>query len=132
MGFQSAVRQAADLLEVAFSDNITVNIAVGWGEIAGVEIPPGATVSEGQTAGLTAVNYGTLKNLLLNSASSTTDLSAYGNLAISQDPNGDGTVEVSRAQQKAMPVIGFLGVWSSAATRSSSVLSPASPGPAAT
>jgi hypothetical protein len=101
-GFQAAIQQAASILDATFSNNITVNISVGWGEIGGATISSGA---EGGPVDGTAIGYAQLVTDLKASSSSAADALAYASLPSSANPNGDGTIEVWNAQEKALGII---------------------------
>ena len=60
-GFQNAITDAVTLLNATFTNDVTVNIDVGWGKVAGQTLPSGV-VGESQTAPSTSYSYSALKN----------------------------------------------------------------------
>jgi hypothetical protein len=103
-GFTTAVQTAATLLQNTFKDNITVNIAVGWGEISGAKITQSGVAEGGPNRGAW-VTYANLKADLAAHATSADDLSAVAALPASLDPNGTGNIVVWSAQEKALGLI---------------------------
>jgi hypothetical protein len=103
-GFREAMQTAANLLQAAFSDAITVNIAVGWGEVGGTAITASGVAEGGPTSGV-YVPYASLKSGLLASARSATDSTAYASLSDGLNPNGNGSIAVWSAQEKALGII---------------------------
>ena len=129
-GFQAAMQTAANIITASFSDNITLNFRVGYGEISNAagttSTPIGAGVAEGGPSTGDYVSYSTLRSSLLASASTSDDSTAYASLATPQDPNANGNVAVWRSQEKALGlggvaandsgidgVVGFGTGWSS-------------------
>jgi hypothetical protein len=102
--FKMAVQTAASMLEQNFSDNITVNITVGWGEIGGSPITQSHVAVGGPTSGVW-ISLASLKTYLTNDASSGTDNSVLANWASSLNPNGNGSIAVWRGQEKALGLI---------------------------
>ncbi len=102
--FKTAIQSAATMLQNAFSNKITVNIAVGWGEIGGTKISQSG-VAEGGPNGGVWVSYANTKVDLLGSATSTDDKTAYAALPATLNPNGNGNVAVWLAQEKALGLL---------------------------
>ena len=102
-GFITALNTVAQSASQTFTDPITINIRVGWGEFAGNLLPSNAL---GETDTLTLKNgaigltYAQLKSDLMQHATSIYDVIAINNLPVS-DPTGGGLIYVSSAQQKA-------------------------------
>lgn len=103
-GFRDAMQSAANLLQSAFSDAITVNIAVGWGEVGGTAITAHGVAEGGPTAGIW-VPTATLKSALQSGARSAADSSAYTALSSAANPNGNGAIAVWSAQEKALGLL---------------------------
>jgi hypothetical protein len=100
--FFTAMNYCAQYLDNLITNNITVNIDVGWGEVAGQSITAG---DEGEGGALgTLVSYAQLKSALLAHSNSAADASAYANLPSADISNGAGFL-VSLAEQKALGLI---------------------------
>lgn len=106
-GFLTAMQTAANIISAAFSNNVTINIKVGYGEITGSN---GVSSAVGANSALGGPDVGffstfaTVKNALLASSSSATDSAAYASLNIAQNPNNNGSLAVWRAQEKALGI----------------------------
>src|SRR3954466_2015501 len=98
--FVPSVQTAANLLEQAFSDNITLNITYGWGTIGGSPITS-ANTALGGAYGF-SVAYSTLRSWLSADARSTDDTGAVISLPTSTSVNNRGSFAVSTAQEKAL------------------------------
>jgi hypothetical protein len=100
--FVPSVQTAADMLEQAYSDNITLNITYGWGTIGGSAIT-NANTALGGANGFN-VAYSTVKSWLGADAKSADDASAIASLPTSTSafPNNRGFFGVSTAQEKAL------------------------------
>jgi hypothetical protein len=96
-GFTTAVNAVVSYFETHFSDPVTVNINVGFGEAAGYSLGSALGMS---VSYLTSLSYSTLKGALATDAKTTADSSAVASLPAS-DPTG-GTYWVSTAEAKAM------------------------------
>jgi Dockerin type I domain len=101
-GFAAAFNDAIQFYETNFTDPITINLQVGWGEVAGQSLPPSA-LGESSASQPGFFQYGTIKSLLVADAKSAADLSAVANLPAS-DPTGGATFKISRAQGKALGI----------------------------
>ena len=114
-GFTTALQYAASILDSLITNNVTVNIGVGWGEITtGGSISASGTVtggssvpvSEGAVGGAAAaylVNYSTVVASLqqINASDKTTAMTtALANLPTT-DPSGGNEFSVATALQKA-------------------------------
>ena len=102
-GFRTAVQTAANLLQSAFSNNIVLNFHVGYGEVAGQALTNGSAAA-GPSGGI-SMTTANLKTALLNSAASADDTAAYTNLSPNLNPNGNGSVVVWSAQEKALGLL---------------------------
>jgi hypothetical protein len=104
----SALQTAAQFFESRFTDNVTINIAVGWGEVAGNSTYLQSGLG---TAGETSLfystqfyytTYATLVNYLARDARSADDVTAVNNLLNTPDPTYGGTIAVPLAEAKAL------------------------------
>lgn len=86
-GFKTQIIQAAQYLDAIFTDNITVNISVGWGEIGGTPISSQQVVAEGGPSDYFGFSYGDVANFLGTHAVSAADIASVDNLPAS-DPVG--------------------------------------------
>jgi hypothetical protein len=105
-----SMQAAANALDAAFVDNITINIAVGYGEFLGGALPNQNT-SEGNIdyqgndgSGFT-VTYQQLRNLLISHATSSDDQTAVNNLPNTATLQGQGTFQIGSAQAKALGLL---------------------------
>jgi hypothetical protein len=107
-GFTAAMQTAADIICAACTNAVTLNFRVGWGEISDptglISTPLSAFTAEGGPSSGVSLSYAAVKSSLLASATSASDVAAYATLATVQNPNGDGTISVWRAQQKALGI----------------------------
>jgi subtilase family serine protease len=125
--FKTAIQAAASLLEQYIVTPITVNIAVGWGEIGGfaggVASPVAANSAAGGTMGDIYQSYATIKQELAASATSVDDKSSLAALP-STSPYGNVYYDIAGSQAKAFGltsanstsldgVVGFATNWPS-------------------
>src|SRR5262249_612847 len=88
-GFTTSMNYVVNFFDALFTNPVTINIAVGWGEIAGFPLSFGA-LGESEKAASPGFTYSQIKNALTaNTAQSATDLTALANLPAS-DPTGGG------------------------------------------
>jgi hypothetical protein len=102
-GFRDGMQVAATLLENAFDDNITINIAVGYGEFNGTTLKSQGS-SEGDIVPVN-ISYTKLIGHLLSHAFSSDD---YGSLATLPDDTalqGQTTFRIGTAQAKALAIL---------------------------
>jgi hypothetical protein len=99
--FRTAMAAAAQILNDLFTNNITLNMRIGWGENNGMPINPNdnAVANGGPSAGV-IVNYLEQRSALTASATSIFDQVAIANLP-SSDPTNGGQFFLASAQQKA-------------------------------
>jgi oxalate decarboxylase/phosphoglucose isomerase-like protein (cupin superfamily) len=97
--FISAVNYVVQLFDQMFTDPITVNIAVGWGEVNGSKLVTGA-LGESETNG-DYFSYSTVRNALISHATSADDLSGTSFLPVAS-PVGNSSFFVASAQEKAL------------------------------
>jgi hypothetical protein len=104
VGFENAMNAAAASLDALITDNITVNIAVGWGEVHGTPITDSDGLAEGAPAGAATKNYADVRSLLTAHATSAVDLTACGDLPTT-DPTNGSNFYICSAQAKAWGLI---------------------------
>jgi hypothetical protein len=103
-GFVATVNAVAQFFQTTFSDNVTINVAVGFGEVAGqTGISLGASITQ-----LGSYTYTQIRNALAGDARTSDDSSAVGTLPASS-PSGGATYWVSTAQAKALGLSGASG-----------------------
>ena len=125
--FKTAIQAAASLLEQYIVTPITVNIAVGWGEVGGfaggIASPVAANSAAGGTMGDMYQSYATIKQELTASATSADDRSSLAALPATS-PYGNVSYDIAGAQAKAFGltsatstaldgVVGFATNWPS-------------------
>src|SRR5579872_1187391 len=97
-GFVSDVLGAAQYLEGQFSDPVTMNISVGYGEVAGYTL--GASTLGSNVSYLVQATYPAVRSALAQDATSADDAAALASLPASS-PTG-GNVWLTTAQAKAL------------------------------
>jgi hypothetical protein len=97
-GFTTAVLAAVQFLESQYSDPVTINIAVGYGEVGGSALGSGA-LGESEWS-LTSVGYSSLVNALKADATTATDTTAVASLPSTSPVSG--TFWTTTAQAKAL------------------------------
>ena len=105
-GFSAAIQSAANILDQAFTDNITINIRYGWGSFNNV-VDPSLTGSSGAYANALAgitVSYATVKSWLQADATSANDAAAVASLPATNAsfPGGNNNFFVTSAQERAL------------------------------
>jgi hypothetical protein len=106
--FRDGMQAAANIIDAAFSDPITINIEVGFGEINGGSLPNQST-SEGGFFFQGAVGkgfsegYSTLKGLLSSHATSANDTTSINSLPSSIP--GQSSILIGSGQAKALGVL---------------------------
>jgi len=107
--FRNGVQAAANVLEAAIDDPITVNVEVGYGEfdLGGTQYEPLTTVSLGGIAplGPIPVSYSLLRAALANDETSPADAEAVNSLPDTVSLNGQTDFYISGAQAKVLGVI---------------------------
>ncbi len=101
-GFVTAVNYVVNYYDTTFTNNVTVNIHLGYGEIAGQSLGSGA-LGESETF-FDSVGYSQAVNALKANQPSATQQAAYATLPGS-NPLGGGTLWVSTAEEKALGLI---------------------------
>ncbi len=110
-GFTAALTSVVNFFQNNFSNPVTVNIAVGWGEVEGQALSPGAL---GESASfLQSTTYADLTSALTAHGTSSADASAIASLPAS-DPTG-GVYWLTTAEARALGMTtgggldGFMG-----------------------
>jgi Ca2+-binding RTX toxin-like protein len=101
-GFKAEVAAAVQYFESQFTDHVTINIDVGYGEVGGYALGGGA-LGESLTY-LNSYGYAQVKNALTADATSADDASAVASLPATSPVNG--TFWESRAEAKADGLLG--------------------------
>jgi hypothetical protein len=100
-GFFTAFANAIQFYQT-FSDPITINLHVGWGDINGGPLNPG---NLGQSlTNQQAVPYATLKTALINDAKTADDATAVASLPVA-DPTPGKNFAMSNAEAKALELL---------------------------
>lgn len=106
-GFVDQCYQACTTISNTFINDITVNISVGWGEIGGSAIPPGATYALGGVSGGEVPSYSTIRSLLQSRNNpGVAAVKAAAALPAGSSLNGSGTFFLPTAGQRALGRIG--------------------------
>ena len=104
--FKSAMTYVVNELDSLFTNNVTINIDVGWGEYGGNKLGPGALGENSPS--VVSDNYSTVETALVDTANASGDavqLAAFSTLPTS-DPTGGEGVDLSSAQAKALGLSG--------------------------
>jgi hypothetical protein len=101
--FKTVVQQVVQFYASQFNDPVTINIAVGYGEVGGSSMGSGA-LGESSTY-LMSATYQQLRNALIADAKTSTDTSAIANLPTS-DPTGSNHYWLATAEAKALGLLG--------------------------
>ena len=103
-GFFVAFNSAVQFLESQYSDPITLNLSVGWGEINGGSLNP-SNLGQSSANQQGFYSYSTVKTALTNDSKSAADATATANLPANY-PGGAGNVFVmSNAEAKALGLL---------------------------
>jgi hypothetical protein len=102
-GFTDAFANAIQFYEAQFTDPVTINIEVGWGEIDGQALTS-AAVGESETF-LDKYSYAQFRSALMADAKSADDATAISFLS-ANDPTGGGNYLIATAEEKALGLIG--------------------------
>jgi hypothetical protein len=103
-GFINALKYVAGELGALFTDAITVNINIGWGEIAGRSLPS-SELAEGGYVGGPALSYGRLVSELRDNAGSATVQAELASLPGNAASQLGSPLATARAQAKAWGLI---------------------------
>lgn len=101
--FKSAINYAVGVLDAAFTNNVTVNIRIGWGEVHGGPLDP-SDLGENSIAAAAGYDYATIRNALLANATSPVQIAADATLP-ANDVTGGGVFDIGRAEAKALGLI---------------------------
>src|SRR5256885_6524118 len=96
-GFVSTVNAVAQFFQNTYSDNVTVNINVGYGEIGGQTV----TALGQSSTFLNIYNYAQIRSAFITDEK-TTDDSTAANTLPANSPLGGATYWVARAEAKAL------------------------------
>ena len=102
-GFIAAIDYVVEYFDHLFTDPITINIDVGYGEVNGTSLGSGA-LGESLTY-LNSYSYSAIKNALTGDATSPADATAIASLPGSDPIGGTHTYWVSTAEQKALGLL---------------------------
>ena len=97
-GFTTAVQNAAQYLETQFSDPVTINLDIGYGEVAGNAL--GSNTLGSSESYLSSVSYASLLNAMTADATTSADASAVASLPSTSPVNG--TFWTTTAEAKAL------------------------------
>ena len=100
--FKTAINAVVQYLQAQFTDSITINIGVGYGEINGQPLDSGA-LGESESF-FRSYSYTQLRNALASDAKSADDNTAVGTLPAS-DPTGGGGYYITRGEAKALGLL---------------------------
>src|SRR5437868_2904721 len=103
------MRAAANILQAAFDDSITVNIGVGYGEIAGRALSA-QNRAQALFSGGPLITYTQLRSFLSNTATSADDVTSVATLPNTPSLQGHSSFTIAPAQAK---VFGLLAADSS-------------------
>jgi len=98
-GFTAAINYVAQLFASSFSNPITINLDVGWGEIGGQSLSSGA-LGESETY-LNTYSYSQVRSALTAHATSADQKAAVSTLP-STAPTGNGSYSIATAEAKAL------------------------------
>lgn len=102
--FKTAVAYVVNLLDAAFTNNVTLNIHVGWGEVDGSPITSN-DLGESEEAEAPRYDYATIRDALIANGTAADQLAAFATLPTS-DPTNGGVFDIGRAEAKALGLIG--------------------------
>jgi hypothetical protein len=98
--FKTALADAAAYMDSLVTNNITVNIQVGWGEDNGAPITPDSLSTGGPQQDGIGMTYVQLKAALTANATTAADRTMLANMP-AVDPTNGGNFYITAAQQKA-------------------------------
>ena len=106
-GFKTAFQSAVNFFTSTFSDPITVNLGVGWGEVGGSTISAGV-LGESQTYLAGYYSYSQVRNAMISDARSSSDQTAVASLSAA-DPTGGKRELMSTSEAKALGLSSYAG-----------------------
>jgi hypothetical protein len=101
--FQTAFQDAIDLYQTTYTDPITINIDVGWGEIDGNPLSPG-NLGQSRTNQQGNFTCSQVRSALIGDAKSAADFQAVSTLGVS-DPTSGRAFRTSDAEAKALGLL---------------------------
>ncbi len=102
-GFTTDVLNAVYYLESQYTDPVTINIAVGYGEYGGASLPSGALGAS--NSAVMSVNYAQLRPSLAADVKTASDASAVTSLPSTSPAPAGSTYFVTTAQAKALGIL---------------------------
>ena len=102
--FFTAFNYAANFYQSAFTDPVTINVQVGWGQINGGSLAPG-DLGQSETFQQGLYTYGQMKTALIDDAKTASDALVIANLPVSYPVSGTNFV-MSNAEAKALGLLG--------------------------
>ncbi|WP_298872733.1 NF038122 family metalloprotease [uncultured Bradyrhizobium sp.] len=105
--FVSAMNYVVNLLESTFTDAVTINIDVGWGEVGGQAL--GGALGASIRNAAPAYTYAQIRSALVADATSAADSTAVASLG-SSDPTSGGNFDIGTADAKALGLVAANGV----------------------
>ena len=98
--FRNSIQAAANLLQAAITDSITLNIKVGYGEIDGRRLTNGS--AEGGSSDGLNQTYSSLRTLLATHETSAADVASVNALPNTMTLNGQNSFFLPSAEAKAL------------------------------
>jgi hypothetical protein len=98
--FQTAFQDAINLYQTTYTDPITININVGWGEIDGNPLNPG-NLGQSRTNQPGNFTYSQVRGALISDAKSAADFQAISTFGVTE-PTGGRAFRMSDAEAKAL------------------------------
>jgi autotransporter passenger strand-loop-strand repeat protein len=102
-GFKAAINYVVGLLDAAFTNKVTINLKIGWGEVDGSALDAD-DLGENFEAAAPAYTYSTVTNALIAGAISPAQQMADATLPAS-DPTNGGVFDIGSADAKALGLI---------------------------
>ena len=102
-GFVPAFQDAIALYQTTYTDPITINMNVGWGEIRGNPLNPG-NLGQSNTNQPAFYSYGQVRSALISDGRSAADFQAVSTLGVT-DPTGGRRFTMSNAEAKALGLL---------------------------
>ncbi len=101
--FRSAIGYAAQYLQSLITNPVTINITVGYGEVAGSSMGLGVLGAAGPTQGI-GQTYAQFRNYLATHVTSATMQTIVNNM-LAADPSKGGSIYVASAEEKALGLL---------------------------
>src|SRR6476659_2944051 len=103
-GFVATVNAVAQFFQNLYSDNVTVNVSVGYGEVGGQTV----TALGESTTFLNTYTYAQIRNALVSDSKTADDASSVNTLP-TNSPLGNATYWVPNAEAKALGLLSASG-----------------------